>query len=50
MSYDLAGTKDWTKVQTQGIVGSDTEELQVLCQLEGKGTVWCDDLKLSVVK
>ena len=50
MSYDLTGTKDWTKVETQGIVGSDTEELQVLCQLEGKGTVWCDDLKLSVVK
>ena len=49
MSYDLTGTKDWTKVQTQGIVGDDTEELQVLCQLEGKGTVWCDDLELMVV-
>lgn len=50
MSYDLTGTKDWTKVQTQGIVRGDTEELQVLCQLEGEGTVWCDDLKLSVIK
>ncbi len=49
MSYDLTGTKDWTKVQIQGIVGGDTEELQVLCQLEGVGTVWCDDLELMVV-
>ena len=49
MSYDLTGTHDWQKVQLQVMVLSDTEELQVLCQLEGRGAIWCDDLELAVV-
>jgi hypothetical protein len=49
MSYDLTGTKDWKMVQVQVMVGEDTEELQVLCQLEGNGTVWCDDFELIAI-
>ncbi len=50
MSYDLTGTRDWTLVRVQAMVGEDTEELQVLCSLEGSGRVWCDDLELWVVE
>lgn len=50
MSYDLTGSKEWTRVQVHAVVGIDTEEIQVLCQLEGSGEVWCDDLELRVVE
>lgn len=50
MSYDLTGTKEWTEVHLQVVVSDGTEELQILCQLEGSGTLWCDDLALSVVE
>ena len=50
MSYDLTGTKDWTEVRLQVLVAGGTEELQILCQLEGSGTLWCDDLELRVVE
>ena len=50
MSYDLTGTRDWTGTQVQALVGDDTEEIQVLCQLEGSGTIWCDDLELRVAE
>jgi hypothetical protein len=50
MSYDLTGTRDWTLVRIQAMVGEDTEEIQVLCSLEGSGAVWCDDLQLLVIE
>lgn len=50
MSYDLTGTKAWTLVRVQAMVREDTEEIQVLCSLEGSGRVWCDDLELWVVE
>ena len=50
MSYDLTGTKDWTAAHLQVVVGDGTEELQILCELEGSGTLWCDDLELRVVE
>ncbi len=49
MSFDLTGTKDWTRVQVLSTVTDDTQELQVLCLLKGSGTIWCDDLELTVV-
>ncbi len=49
MSYDLTGSKDWTPVQVQALVTDDTEEIEILCELKGRGAIWCDDLDLRVV-
>lgn len=47
MSFDLTGTGDWTMVRVHAVVEEGTREIQVLCLLDGAGTAWYDELRLT---
>jgi len=49
-SFNLTGTKDWSMVRVYASVSKETEEIQILCQLDGMGTAWFDELSLVVSK
>jgi len=52
-TYDetpIAGTEDWTPVQTRVVVPDNTDFVTVRCVIQGEGTAWFDGLELLDAK